>query len=425
LFATRKRKKKRKREKKDNMENLAGLFLVGVIVGAISLWWFSRPSENKPNKIDKKKDDVVTSVVDSSTESSALRRRKLPEGPPEEKKDSGPAPPAAVHLATSPETKSPSPSTEQTSSTLLPSQKKEATDRVSELSSTKEVPAATKPSSPLNEKKESKDETQVKPQEQEKDIKTRDELKRAQLEEEKRRKAEIEQQLEAELTKLKEQKKKALEEQKKLEEEETRKRQQEEERKLQEREKKEKEERDFNRELDEFVKIESDAPKSTPKAREKLCPIYSAQWEFKARSEREINLAPKDQIAVVKQDDGGWWRGKNLNTGLFGWFPSNYCIRTDSKLNVLVIPEPGMEHEEEEEFDEEEEQGEFLIGQLNFDCMNQKRREFGFRFPHKLFVFFFFFFSFTHSLQHQNQHKSVVQDQRTERPVEDTEWPLQ
>jgi Inositol polyphosphate kinase/SH3 domain len=87
---------------------------------------------------------------------------------------------------------------------------------------------------------------------------------------------------------------------------------------------------------DEGVKTPDD---NEPEGEEMRCKILVVEYSFSARSEREVDLSEGDRIAVSEEDTSGWWRGKNLSSGETGWFPENYCSKTDEVVTELIIPE--------------------------------------------------------------------------------------
>jgi len=64
------------------------------------------------------------------------------------------------------------------------------------------------------------------------------------------------------------------------------------------------------------------------------CSIVKAKYPFKARSDRELTISVDDEVAVFEKEESGWWRGKNLLTEEFGWFPSNYIENTDKIVGL-------------------------------------------------------------------------------------------
>jgi len=53
--------------------------------------------------------------------------------------------------------------------------------------------------------------------------------------------------------------------------------------------------------------------------------IYTkATHNFQGQGDAEIDLHRGDVIVVWNQDPTGWWEGRNMRTGIEGWFPSTY-----------------------------------------------------------------------------------------------------
>lgn len=52
--------------------------------------------------------------------------------------------------------------------------------------------------------------------------------------------------------------------------------------------------------------------------------IVQAEFSFKGSNNDELCFKKGDLIVLTNRDDGGWWEGTEINSGLTGWFPSNY-----------------------------------------------------------------------------------------------------
>lgn len=65
--------------------------------------------------------------------------------------------------------------------------------------------------------------------------------------------------------------------------------------------------------------------------------LMKADYDFAARSKREMSFKKGDVITVLEKDDSGWWRGKLAN-GTTGLFPSNYTttLEIQPKLRMKL-----------------------------------------------------------------------------------------
>jgi len=62
-----------------------------------------------------------------------------------------------------------------------------------------------------------------------------------------------------------------------------------------------------------------------------LCETFTAivRYAYEAQKSDELSLTRGDTVVVREKSSDGWWRGRSVTTGLFGWFPSNYVeVRT-------------------------------------------------------------------------------------------------
>ena len=62
-----------------------------------------------------------------------------------------------------------------------------------------------------------------------------------------------------------------------------------------------------------------------------LCDTFTAivRYAYEAQKSDELSLTRGDTVVVREKSSDGWWRGRSVTTGLFGWFPSNYVeVRT-------------------------------------------------------------------------------------------------
>jgi len=57
-----------------------------------------------------------------------------------------------------------------------------------------------------------------------------------------------------------------------------------------------------------------------------LCDTFTAivRYAYEAQKSDELSLTRGDTVVVREKSSDGWWRGRSVTTGLFGWFPSNY-----------------------------------------------------------------------------------------------------
>ena len=60
-----------------------------------------------------------------------------------------------------------------------------------------------------------------------------------------------------------------------------------------------------------------------------------AIYEIAAETEQDLSLVPGDVIEVDQayRTSAGWWQGRNVATGLAGYFPSNY-VRVEEKSQL-------------------------------------------------------------------------------------------
>lgn len=62
--------------------------------------------------------------------------------------------------------------------------------------------------------------------------------------------------------------------------------------------------------------------------------IYIVNNSWGPSDDNQIPLKQGDEINVILKDESGWWWGKNLNTGVEGYFPGSFVM----KKQVLVPP---------------------------------------------------------------------------------------
>jgi len=56
------------------------------------------------------------------------------------------------------------------------------------------------------------------------------------------------------------------------------------------------------------------------------CDTFTAvvRYAYEAQKPDELSLCRGETIVVREKSSDGWWHGRSVNTGLCGWFPSNY-----------------------------------------------------------------------------------------------------
>jgi len=70
-----------------------------------------------------------------------------------------------------------------------------------------------------------------------------------------------------------------------------------------------------------------------------LCDTFTAivRYAYEAQKSDELSLTRGDTVVVREKSSDGWWRGRSVTTGLFGWFPSNYVeVRTGDTVGSNV-----------------------------------------------------------------------------------------
>lgn len=66
--------------------------------------------------------------------------------------------------------------------------------------------------------------------------------------------------------------------------------------------------------------------------------LAKAKYAFAKRKDGELTFNKNDIIKVLEKHKSGWWRGE-LN-GIFGRFPSNYCVEIDPTAGVTPSTSP-------------------------------------------------------------------------------------
>eukprot|EP00039_Didymoeca_costata_P026040 m.14781 g.14781 ORF g.14781 m.14781 type:complete len:344 (+) comp5204_c0_seq1:330-1361(+) len=61
--------------------------------------------------------------------------------------------------------------------------------------------------------------------------------------------------------------------------------------------------------------------------------IYIALHKFMARNEDELTFDIGQKIEILDDPEGGWWKGKSLDSALSGWFPSNHIKPMDPSVS--------------------------------------------------------------------------------------------
>ena len=54
---------------------------------------------------------------------------------------------------------------------------------------------------------------------------------------------------------------------------------------------------------------------------EKYC---LALYTYNKTRDDELDLHKGQRILILEESEDDWWRGRNMETGHDGWFPSNY-----------------------------------------------------------------------------------------------------
>jgi Rho guanine nucleotide exchange factor 7 len=70
--------------------------------------------------------------------------------------------------------------------------------------------------------------------------------------------------------------------------------------------------------------------------------IVQADFSFKGSNNDELCFKKGDLIVLTNRDeDGAWWEGTTVESGITGWFPSNYVseYKTQPPTDVVRPPE--------------------------------------------------------------------------------------
>jgi len=73
--------------------------------------------------------------------------------------------------------------------------------------------------------------------------------------------------------------------------------------------------------------------------KKQTCQIMRVAHNFSARNVRELSLTKGDEVAVIEENEAGWWRGYNSKSKKTGWFPFNYCEITKKTTEIEVVIE--------------------------------------------------------------------------------------
>jgi len=65
-----------------------------------------------------------------------------------------------------------------------------------------------------------------------------------------------------------------------------------------------------------------------------------AIYEYSPEKSDEIELMEGDIVEVYRQNDDGWWQGKNQRTNKVGDFPSNFCEEFNEPIKKVTPPPP-------------------------------------------------------------------------------------
>ena len=52
--------------------------------------------------------------------------------------------------------------------------------------------------------------------------------------------------------------------------------------------------------------------------------ICEALYNYDKTRDDELQLYKGQKILILEESEDDWWRGRNLENGQDGWFPSNY-----------------------------------------------------------------------------------------------------
>lgn len=84
--------------------------------------------------------------------------------------------------------------------------------------------------------------------------------------------------------------------------------------------------------------------------------IVEALYDYNARDATDLALHRGNRIAVLEKLNGDWWRGRDLNSGNEGIFPSNYVRASDSgygaggddgKKGMYMQPPPQQQQQQQ------------------------------------------------------------------------------
>ena len=61
--------------------------------------------------------------------------------------------------------------------------------------------------------------------------------------------------------------------------------------------------------------------------------LYIAQYEFNATEDHHLSINVNDKIYVFEEQNG-WYRGQNIETNCYGWFPGNYGTLEETEIKM-------------------------------------------------------------------------------------------
>ena len=69
-----------------------------------------------------------------------------------------------------------------------------------------------------------------------------------------------------------------------------------------------------------------------------------AKYNYEKQRDDELELTKGNRVVVLEESEDKWWRGRNLETGEDGWFPSNYVTENndDQVKHAKLLPKLNM-----------------------------------------------------------------------------------
>ena len=63
-----------------------------------------------------------------------------------------------------------------------------------------------------------------------------------------------------------------------------------------------------------------------------------AKYNYEKQRDDELELVKGNRVVVLEESEDKWWRGRNLETGEDGWFPSNYVTdNVEQPVNTNLV----------------------------------------------------------------------------------------